>query len=183
MVAAVRADRIVDERVLDVHQNRGGGIDLADLLDADRDHHQRTAGAAVFLGDFDPHEAHLEELVDQRAVEFSLALHLLHARADFVVRESGDGVAKCRFVVGEDRQRCVREGHRHEVESAYVECSSGTLAVARAAHAAPHEPTRPFGSQHRQASAAATVCATSTPARSAISSASFSCTPNASVTR
>ena len=135
---------------------------------------QRAAGAAVILGDLDPHQAHLEELVDQRAVDLSVALHLLHARADFVVRESGDGVTKYRFVVGEDRQRCVGRAGDMRWESGYVECSSGTLAVARAAQAAPHDPTWPFGSQHRHASAASTAWATSMPARSAISSASFS---------
>ena len=55
--------------------------------------------------------------------------------------------------------------------------------VVRAAQATPHDPISPFGSQHRHASAAASGRAISTPARRAISSASFSCTPNASVTR
>ena len=66
---------------------------------------QRAAGAAVLLGDLDAHEAHLEELLDQRRVDLAVALHLLHERPHFVVREAGDGVAEHHLVVGEDRQR------------------------------------------------------------------------------
>ena len=66
----------------------------------------------IRLADLDAHEAHLEELRDERGVDLAVALHLLHARSHFFVREPGDGVAEHRFVVGEYRERRVRHAMR-----------------------------------------------------------------------
>src|SRR2546421_9700099 len=51
----------VDEGVLDVDEDRRRGVHGRQLLHGEHGHEQAAAGAAVRLGDLDPHEAELEE--------------------------------------------------------------------------------------------------------------------------
>jgi len=66
---------------------------------------ERGAGAAERLGDLDRHDTEVEELVDQRARDLGVLVHLADERADFAIREFVDAVAEKRLVLGQRRQR------------------------------------------------------------------------------
>src|SRR5205823_3094204 len=104
-VAAVSADRIEYEGVLDVELDRGRCVDLAHFLDGDRDHRQRTAGAAVLLSDLEPHQPHLEELLGERRIDLASFLHLLDTWLDFSSRETGNRLPEELFLFGKNGQR------------------------------------------------------------------------------
>ena len=117
---------------------------------------RRAAGAAELLRDLDAHESELEELGDERGIDSRRAFHLLHARADFLLRERGDRVAKGTLLFGERGERARRRRavdiHGRNVMPSQRELlsASGSTGV--------------------------------TPARSSTTAASWSFTPNAGVT-
>ena len=59
------------------------------------------AAAAVLLGNLDAHQAELEELVDERVLENAFLVHFTDVRANALVGELADGIAKENFVFGE----------------------------------------------------------------------------------
>ncbi len=109
-VGAVTGDRFVHERVLHVDHDRSGRVDAAHLLDRERDHHHRAAGAAVLLRNLDPHEAEVEERGNQRGVDARRALHRLYARPNLLLRELRDGVAKCALLFRQCAERAASGG-------------------------------------------------------------------------
>ena len=60
---------LFDERVLDVDEDAARRVDVRELLDGENGVEERRPGAAVLLGDLDPHQAELEEALDQVAVD------------------------------------------------------------------------------------------------------------------
>src|SRR4051812_8464521 len=66
---------------------------------------ERRAAAAVFFGNFDPHHAEIEQLVDQRARDLRVLVHLADERTDLAVRKLVHTVSKQSFVVTQRRQR------------------------------------------------------------------------------
>ena len=66
---------------------------------------KRRAAAAVALRDLDAHDAELEQLVDERARDLRVLVHLAHERPDFAIRELVDAVAEQPFVFGQCGQR------------------------------------------------------------------------------
>ena len=65
---------------------------------------RRSAGPAVFLGHFDPHQPHLRERPRQLGIDLAGPFHLLDARSHHLVGQPRDGVAEHDLVVGENRQ-------------------------------------------------------------------------------
>ena len=60
---------------------------------------------AVLLGDLDPHQAHLEELLDDVLAEDAGLVHLAHVGADLFAGELAHGGLEELFVFGERGQR------------------------------------------------------------------------------
>ena len=96
------AQRVRDERVLHVHQDRRRRVHPAHLLHGERHHHHGAAGAAVRLRRLDPHQSHLEAGLDERGVELGVAFHLRDARLHLAGGERGDGLAERLLLVRED---------------------------------------------------------------------------------
>lgn len=70
----------VDEGVVDVDEDADGRVDARQLLDPDDGRCEVHAGAAVLLGDLDPHEPLLEQLLHQRRVHLLRLVHVAHPR-------------------------------------------------------------------------------------------------------
>ena len=92
---------VVDQRILHVDDDAGGGVDARQFLDREDGFEKLCAAAAVLLGDFDAHEAELEEFVDEGFVEDTLLVHFFYQRADALVGELADVIAEEDFVFGE----------------------------------------------------------------------------------
>ena len=104
-IVAVPNERIVDQRVLHIADDRCRRVDLADLFDRQGHHEQRAAGAAILLGDLDPHQSKLEIFRQQSRIDPACFLHLRHARTHLFLGERRDGVAEHRLFFREERQR------------------------------------------------------------------------------
>ncbi len=118
LLVAPAQQRIIDQRVLHVHHDAGGGIHPRHLLDRQDGLEELAATATVLLGNLDSHQAKLKELANQVLIEDALFVHLLDQRTDFLVRKLADVVAKHDFVFGEGSQgrgrRKLEGGVRHE---------------------------------------------------------------------
>jgi hypothetical protein len=104
-LGAVPVDRVVDERVLHVHEHADRGVRGRDLLDRDAGLEEAPARAPVRLGDVDPHDAHLEELREDRGVVLPFAVHRVGARGDLRLRELAHGIAEEGLLLAQDRKR------------------------------------------------------------------------------
>ena len=100
-VAAPAQQRVVDQRVLHVDDDAGGGVDARQFLDRQDRFEEFRAASAVLLGNLNAHQAELEEIVDQVFVEDALFVHLFDQRTDLLVGELADVVAEENFVFGE----------------------------------------------------------------------------------
>ncbi len=78
---------------------------------------EARAGAAVRLGDLDAHDAQAEQVVDEVAGHLRVLVHLPDQRANALIGEFEDAVAKELFVFREDGERraaddrFLRHGH------------------------------------------------------------------------
>ena len=78
---------------------------------------KRRAAAAERLGNLDAHDAEVEQLVDERARDLRVLVHLADERPDFAIGELVDAVAEQPLVFGQRRQRRaaqVASVRRHE---------------------------------------------------------------------
>ena len=64
-----------------------------------------AAAAAERFGDFDAHDAEIEQLVDQRPRDLRLLVHFADERPHLRVREFADAVAEQPLVFGERGER------------------------------------------------------------------------------
>ena len=96
---------VVDQRVLHVHHNAGGGVHARQFLDGENGFEECSGAATELLGNLDTHQAELEELVNQRVVEHAFLVHFAGERRDLFFREPADVVAKELLVFGERQQR------------------------------------------------------------------------------
>src|SRR5207245_10241590 len=62
IVARPLEEQVVDERVLDVHEDGDGGVNRRQLLHGEYGHEETAPRAAVLPRDLDPHEPQLEEI-------------------------------------------------------------------------------------------------------------------------
>ena len=105
VVAAPAQQRVDDERVLHVDEHADRRVDARQRLDRQDGMEERRAAAAVALGDLDAHDAEVEQLVDERARDLGVLVHLADERPDLAVRELVHAVAEQPFVFGQRRQR------------------------------------------------------------------------------
>ena len=96
---------VVDQRVLHVHDDAGGGIHARHFFDCENRLEEFPAAAAVLLGNLDAHQSKLKELVNQVFIEDAFFVHFFHQRADFFFGKLADVVAEKNFVFGEAGQR------------------------------------------------------------------------------
>ena len=94
-----------------------GGVDARDFFDGEDGFEELGSAAAVLLGNFDAHQAELEELVDQVFIEDALLVHLLDQGTNFLVGELADVVAEENFVFGKGGEGSgnggLQRGFRH----------------------------------------------------------------------
>ena len=62
---------------------------------------ERRAASAVNLGDFDPHDAEIEQLLDELVRDFGLLVHLADQRAHLTVGKLVDAVSEQPLVLGQ----------------------------------------------------------------------------------
>ena len=102
--------RVGDQGILHVYHDAGRGIHAGGFLNRQNGFEEAAAGAAILLGNLNAHEAELEKLIDQRALEDALFIHLAHQRADFFLSEPADVVAEQDLIFGQRDQRRRRCG-------------------------------------------------------------------------
>ncbi len=95
---------IVDQRVLHIDDDAGGGVHTGQFLDSQNCLEELGSASTVLLGDFDAHQSELEEIVDQVFVEDTFLVHILDQRADFLVGKLANVVAEENLVFGKRRQ-------------------------------------------------------------------------------
>ena len=102
LVGAAPAERaaLMHERVLHVDEDADRGVDARQRLDAEHRVEERAPRATEPLGDLDAHDAEVEQLVDQRAWDLRVLVHVAHQRPDLRVGELAHAVAKEGFVFG-----------------------------------------------------------------------------------
>ncbi len=93
-VVAPAEDGVVDDGVLDIDDDAGGRIDRGQFFDGEDALEEVAALAAELLGDFDAHEAEIEELLEQVRAEFRVLVHLADVRGDLVAGELAHVPAK-----------------------------------------------------------------------------------------
>ena len=101
IVAAPAQQRVDDERVLDVDEHADRRIDARQRLDGEHGVKKAGAAAAVRFGNLDAHHAEPEQLVDERAGNRGVLVHLTDERPDLAVGELVDAVADQPFFLGE----------------------------------------------------------------------------------
>ena len=102
VVAAEPQHRVDDQRVLDIDQHADRRVDPRQLFDRQHGMKEAAAGAAMGLGDLDPHHAEVEELVDERARNLGVLVHFAHEGPDL-------RLGKCPHAVAENRLVFLRE--------------------------------------------------------------------------
>ncbi len=112
LVVAPAQQRVDDEGVLHVDEHADRRIHARERLDGQHRVEERRACPAVALGNLDAHHAQLEQLVDQRARDLGVLIHLADQRPDLPVGELVHAVAKDDFVFGETSQRAARAERR-----------------------------------------------------------------------
>ena len=83
----------------------GRRIDRGKLLHRQDGLEEAAALPAVFLGDLDAHQAHLEELADEVLAEHAGFVHLADVGADLLARELAHGGLEKSFFFGKRSQR------------------------------------------------------------------------------
>ena len=101
LVVAPAQQRIVDQRVLHVDDDAGRSVHARKFFDGEDGFEELRAASAVLLGNFDAHQAELEEVVDEVFVEDAFLVHLFDQGTDFLVGKLADVVAEKNFVFGE----------------------------------------------------------------------------------
>ena len=93
LLAPEQEDRHRPERRVRRQRDRQRRVDPSQLLDGDRVRERVAAGAAVLLGDGDPHQPELGELGDELVREPVLAVELRGHRRHALERELAHGAA------------------------------------------------------------------------------------------
>ena len=93
------------EGVLDVDEDADGGVDGGDLFDGEDGAEEGAADAAVLVGDFDAHEAEVEELGDDGGAHLLGFVHLADERCDLVAGELADRLLEELLFGGEGGER------------------------------------------------------------------------------
>ena len=104
VIARPTQERVDDQRVLDVDDDRRRRVGARQSLHREHGIEKRAALAAVFLGDGNSHQAHLEKLLQDIFAELSGLVHLADVRPDLVARESVHGIEKELLILVEDAQ-------------------------------------------------------------------------------
>ncbi len=97
--------RVVADGVLHVHDDAGRGIHRGKLLHRQHRLEERAALPAVFLGDLDAHQAHLEKLADDVLAEHAGFVHFAHMRPDFLARELAHRGLEKALLLAQRRER------------------------------------------------------------------------------
>ena len=97
-------ERVDEECVLHVDEHANRRIDARERLHGQHRMKERGAGAALALGNLDGHHSQCEELVDERARNLRLLVHLAGERTHLAIGELEDAVPKETFVLGQQRQ-------------------------------------------------------------------------------
>jgi hypothetical protein len=98
---------VVEERVLNIHEDRHRSVDPRQLLDHHDRHEERGSRPAEILGNLDAHETEFETGIDQIPRHLRLLVHLGDEGADALGREARDRFLEELLVFGE-----VGEGER-----------------------------------------------------------------------
>ena len=93
LLGAEQVDRLRAERGVRAHRDRHRGVDARELLDRDRVGERVAARAAVLLGERDPHQPEVAELLHDLVREALLAVERLGDRRDLALGEVADGAA------------------------------------------------------------------------------------------
>ena len=101
LCGAPAEERVDAEGVLDVDHHADGGVGLGEGFDGQDGVEEGSAGAAVLLGDFNAHEAEVEELFDEAGVHVGGIVHVADKRGDSVAGEVADGSLEEAFLFGE----------------------------------------------------------------------------------
>src|SRR5262249_32546484 len=104
IVVAPPEERVVHQRVLDVHEYTAGGIDVGELFDDEDRVEERRAGASPAVGDLDTHDPELEEACDEVFRHFRIVVHLMDQRTDPLDGEVAHALLEHLFFLREDRE-------------------------------------------------------------------------------
>jgi hypothetical protein len=92
---------VVYKRILHVDKNSDRRIDAREFFHReDRSEEIRTS-AAILLRSFNAHQPQVKTLLDDRRIKLRCLVHVLHARAQFALREFAHAGAKHCLVFGE----------------------------------------------------------------------------------
>ena len=96
------------KRVLHVDQNADRWVDRGDLFHGKNGLEKGSPGTTVLDGDFDAHQAEIEELRNQLGVKVLLLVHGANQGRDIFLGKLADGGAKELFVFRKQGERARR---------------------------------------------------------------------------
>ena len=99
LLVAPAHEGVVGEGVLHVDDHGRRGVHRGQLFHRQHALEEVAALAAVFFGDFDAHQAELEQFLQQIFAEHAGFVHLAHVGADALAREAAHGGAGTSFLL------------------------------------------------------------------------------------
>ena len=122
-VIAPAQDRVVEQRVLNIHDHRRRRIHAGQFLDRQNGLEERAALAAEFLGDFDGHQAQLEEFLQQVLAKDARIVHGAHVRGQAFARKTAHGSLEQSFLFAQQAEWRHKIGRCHYNDEGYKDAA------------------------------------------------------------
>ena len=125
VVRAPPEQRVDNERVLHIHQNGDGRVHTGELFDRHHRQEEVRARATVAFRNLDGHDPQGEQLIDERARNLALFVHLPYARPHLGLGERPNVGAQELFVLRQTRERGA--GRQHPTSSTLLNAAMVSL--------------------------------------------------------